>query len=243
MELTIAICDDDKAHVGVIKEYINRTNIGYDTQIIESYSGEEMLEIIKSTHIDIVFLDIEMKELNGIETGKKIRDLNEDAIIIFLTGYRDYALEAFQIESFQYIIKPITFEKFNVLMQKALIRLKEMRAYRNTNNAFSFKSRDGIVRLKYEHIYYFERQGKRIHVSTQMGNYDFLGTLKSIEKSLSKNMFLRCHQGFIVNTDKLLNVKDNKIMLLGVEQTIPIGRKHKKDVLNALEKRLFNCDR
>src|SRR5690606_8005881 len=131
--------------------------------------------------------------------------------IVFLTGYRDYAVEAFKIESYQYIIKPISFEEFNILMKKILIRLKEMSAYRNINNSFSFKTRDGIVRLKYKCIYYFERQGKRIHVFTQMGNYDFIGTLKSIEKALNKNMFLRCHQGFIVNTDKLLNVNDNQI--------------------------------
>lgn len=243
MKLNIAICDDDKAHVGIIKDYINKTNISYDTQIFEAYSGEEMLELIKNTHIDIIFLDIEMKELNGIETGKKIRETNEDTIIIFLTGYKDYALEAFQIESYQYIIKPITYEKFNILMQKILTRLKEINAYKNINNSFIFKAKDGIVRLKYKWIYYFEGQGKRVYVSSEVGNYDFIGTLKSVEISLNKNMFLRCHRGFIINTDRLLNVKDNQIMLFDVEQLIPIGRKYKKDVLNVLEKKLFECNR
>lgn len=243
MKLNIAICDDDKAHVGIIREYINRINIGYDIQIFEAYSGEEMLELIKSTHIDLIFLDIEMKELNGIEVGKKIREINEDTIIVFLTGYRDYALEAFQIESYQYIIKPITFENFNILMQKILIRLKEMSAYRYVNDVFTFKTRDEIVSLKYKCIYYFERQGKRIHVSSQVGDYDFIGTLKSIDDFLNPNIFMRCHQGYIVNTDKLLNVKDNQIILHGVEKAIPISRRYKKNVLNALEKRLFDCDR
>lgn len=240
MELTIAICDDDKTHVGIVKEYIKRTSMDYDIRIFEAYSGEEMLDLIKNTHIDVIFLDIEMKELNGIETGKKIRELSAETIIIFLTGYRDYALEAFQIESYQYIIKPITYENFSILMQKILMRLKEMSAYRNYNSVFTFKTGDEIVRLKYKDIYYFERKGKRIHVLTQVGSYDFIGTLKSIEKSLAKNMFLRCHQGYIVNTDRVLSVKDNQIMLLGAEQAIPIGRKYKKDVLNLLEKRLFN---
>ncbi len=240
MELNIAICDDDKAHVDIIKEYINRININCAPEIIEAYSGEELLELIKGRHIDVVFLDIEMKELNGIETGTKIREFSEDTIIVFLTGYRNYALEAFQIESFQYIIKPIIYEKFNILMQKILIRLKEIKAYSNINKAFSFKTKQEIVCLKYEDIYYFERQGKKIYVSTQTGNYEFTGTLKSTMESLDENIFLRCHQGFIVNIDKLLNINSNEIILRGIEEIVPISRKYRQDVLDALEKRLFN---
>ncbi|WP_352418348.1 LytTR family DNA-binding domain-containing protein [Proteiniborus sp.] len=239
MELTIAICDDDKTHVEIIKEYINRTTIDYEPKIIEAYSGEELLELTKNMHIDVIFLDIEMKQLNGIETGKRIREMYEDTMIIFLTGYKNYALEAFQLESFQYIIKPITYEKFCDLIQKICTRFKEKEAYSSINKTFSFKIKEGIVRLKYEDIYYFERQGKKIYVSTQVGNYEFVDTLKSIEESLDKNIFLRCHQGFIVNIDKLSNIKDNQLMLSGIEQSIPISRKYKKDILYALEKKLF----
>lgn len=240
MELTIAICDDDKNHVDIIREYINRIDIDCDFEIIEAYSGEELLKLTKDKHIDIIFLDIEMKELNGIETGKKVRKMYEKTVIVFLTGYSNYALEAFQIDSFQYIVKPITFEEFNTLMQKIVIRLKEIKAYSNKNRIFSFKTRQGIVCLKYQDIYYFERQGKKIYVSTQLSSYKFTGTLKSIMKYLDKNIFLRCHQGFIVNIDKFLNINNDAIILRDLEQTIPISRRYRQDVLNALEKKLFD---
>ncbi|WIV11588.1 LytTR family DNA-binding domain-containing protein [Proteiniborus sp. MB09-C3] len=239
MDLIIAICDDDKTHVDIIKEYINRIDIDYDVKIIEAYSGEELLELIKDKHMDIIFLDIEMRELNGIETGKKIRERYEDTIIVFLTGYKSYALEAFQIESFQYIIKPITYENFRILMQKIYLRLKEIRAYNNMNKTFSYRTRQGIVSLKYEDIYYFERQGKKTYILTQVGKYEFSGTIKSIMESLDKNIFLRCHQGFVVNTEKFLNINNNEMVLRGIEQAIPIGRKYRQDVLKALEKKLF----
>lgn len=240
MELTIAICDDDKTHVDIIREYISRIDIDCDFKVIEAYSGEEVLELTKGNYLDIIFLDIEMKDLNGIETGKKIREQCEDTIIVYLTGFKDYALEAFQIESFQYIIKPITFDKFDTLMQKILVRLKEMKTYTDINKNLSIRTKQGIVYLKYQDIYYFERQGRKIYALARTGNYEFIDTLKSIMEHLDENIFLRCHQGFIVNIDKVLSISNNEIMLCNIGRTIPVSRKYRKDVLNALERKLFN---
>ncbi|MGF7057583.1 LytR/AlgR family response regulator transcription factor [Brassicibacter mesophilus] len=239
MKITIVICDDDKTHVDIIKEYIHRIDLNCDIRIIETYSGEEVQELLNENNIDIAFLDIEMRGLNGIEVGKKIRYTYEKAIIVFLTGYKHYALDAFQIDSFQYIIKPITFEKFHILMEKILVRWNEIKAYENKDKVFSIKTKQGIIYLKYQDIYFFERKGKKIYVYSKSGTYEFVDSLKSIMSRLETSTFLRCHNGFIVNSDKILNIDKNEIIFNNIKQSIPISRKCKKDVLDALAKNIF----
>jgi len=130
MKLNIAICDDNINHLSVIEGYLEKFNSDTDIHIIKAHSGEELLDIVSDYSIDIAFLDIEMKELNGIEVGREIRTKFPESIIVFITGYRDYALEAFEIESFQYIIKPITCEKFYSVMEKIMLRLREKITYK-----------------------------------------------------------------------------------------------------------------
>lgn len=125
-------------------------------------------------------------------------------------------------------------------MQKILIRLKEIKTYRDINKTFSIRTKQEIVCLKYQDIYYFERRRKKIYALTRIGNYEFIDTLKSIMERIDENKFLRCHQGFIVNIDKILSISNKEIMLCDTGQAIPISRKYKKDVLNALKKKLFD---
>jgi len=107
MKLTIVVCDDEPAQVNIITSYIEKLDINYKLEILGVLSGEELLDKIEERKIDIAFLDIEMAGIDGINLGRRIREKYRDCIIIFITGFKDHALKAFDIDAFNYILKPI----------------------------------------------------------------------------------------------------------------------------------------
>lgn len=240
MKLNIAICDDDSIHVDLIKSYINSMDIPYEVNYILAYSGEELLENIEEISIDIVFLDIEMKDLDGIQTGRRIRQKYKDAIIVYLTGYRDYSLEAFEIESFQYLIKPIIGEKFKRVMERILIRFKEIKAYKEKVKIFSVQTKDKLIKLKYDDIYYFEKYFRKIKVHTLNQTTEFYGSMKDVLDEIDTSYFVRCHQSYVVNRNKIKGINGNILALSGKgEWHIPISRTYKQDVVDVFYENLF----
>ncbi|SNT22809.1 two component transcriptional regulator, LytTR family [Anaerovirgula multivorans] len=242
MKLHIAICDDCPNHLNIIVKYLedfNRNNRDYDIYLIKACSGEELLEKIKKESIDIVFLDIEMEGLNGIQVGNELRVKLPKAVIVFITGFKDYALEAFEIQAFQYMIKPITPQKFHALMKKILTRFKERLAYEEKNNIFFIRTKQQTLKIRYDEIYYFERQGKKILVETDKGSFQFLDTLQKIIIGLKSKSFIRCHHGFIANVDKIFAIENDFILFREINQKIPVSRRYKEEVLDALSKNLF----
>ncbi|ABR46844.1 two component transcriptional regulator, LytTR family [Alkaliphilus metalliredigens QYMF] len=239
MKLNIAICDDDTYHVESIKEFLCQLTKEHDTVIIEAYSGEELLDKAQNKSINIAFLDIDMAGMNGIEVGKEIRKMFPEAIIVFLTGYKHYALEAFNLESFQYIIKPITHSKFQSLVEKIMIRLKEKESYKEQSRYFIIKNQKDVIKLEHNKIYFFERQGKKVLVFSDQGSYEFRDTLKSVLISLDNALFVRCHHGFIVNTQKILKVQGDMIMFNDIDKNIPISRRYKPLILEHLQNNIF----
>lgn len=240
MKLNIAICDDDSIHVDLIKSYINSMDIPYKVNYILAYSGEELLENIKEISIDIVFLDIEMKDLDGIQTGRRIRQKYKDAIIVYLTGYRDYTLEAFEIESFQYLIKPIIEEKFKRVMDRILIRFKEIKAYKEKVKIFSAQTKEKLIKLKYDDIYYFEKYFRKIKIHTLDQTIEFYGCMKNLLYEIDTSYFVRCHQSYVVNRNKIKGINRNILALSEKEEWyIPISRTYRQDVVDVFYENLF----
>lgn len=242
MRLHIAICDDYLNHLDIMVKYLedfNRSNRDYDIHLTKACSGEELLKKINKESIDIVFLDIEMEGLNGIQVGNELRTKFPKAIIVFITGFKGYALEAFEIQTFQYMIKPINSQKFHALMEKILTRFKERLAYEEKSNIFFIRTKEQTHKVRYDEIYYFERQGKKILIETDKGSFPFVDTLQKIMKELKSKSFIRCHHGFIVNIDKIFAIENDCILFKEVNQKIPISRRYKGEVLDALSKNIF----
>ncbi|QUH24716.1 LytR/AlgR family response regulator transcription factor [Serpentinicella alkaliphila] len=240
MYLTIAICDDDHVQVDLIYKYILKSPIKrYDKEIIKTYEGEKLLEIIRCKKIDIIFLDIEMKGMNGIEVAREIRKINDEIVIIFLTGYKGYALDAFSVKSLDYVIKPIYEDEFNITLDKALRRVDESRAYKGKNDYFVVRNKDEIIRLKYDEIFFFEKQQRKIKIYSHKGNFMFNGTIRDLECQLEDVCFLQCHQGYLVNMNKLFLFRKDEIFFRDIEKTVPVSRRYKKSVVMQLEKQLI----
>ncbi|MBU5676257.1 LytTR family DNA-binding domain-containing protein [Alkaliphilus sp. MSJ-5] len=240
MILNIGICDDDSVHVDLIKSYIHCIDMPYKVNYILAYSGEELLEKIKGYVIDVVFLDIEMKDLDGIQTGRKIREKDKDAVIVYLTGYRKYALEAFEIESFNYLIKPIIKEKFIRVMEKILLRLEERQALQEKKKTFPIQTKDKLIQLQYDDIYYFEKHFRKIKIYTLNETIEFYGSMKDLLEKIDFKYFVRCHQSYIVNKRKIREIRENTIVLKEKDEwNIPISRTYKKETIDSFCEILF----
>lgn len=198
-------------------------------------SGEELCDKYGESKFDVIFLDIVMKGLNGIEVGKRIREIDDRVILVYLTGFADFALEAFELNSFHYLIKPITKNSFNNLFEKILVRLEEIRALENKNKVLSFKTKDCIFQVRYEEIYYLEKNGRKIILYTEDNAYDFYGSLKKLLLELPQDIFLQCHQGYAVNMTKVREMEVDEIQFIKIKNKVPVSRRYKCKVTDRLK--------
>lgn len=238
---TIGICDDEPIQVKLLTEYVQELCLKneIDVKIVQACSGEELVELAKTQELDIVFLDIEMGGIDGLQTGRIIREKLQDAVIIFITGYRDYALESYEIKAFNYIIKPLTRNKFIKVFTDAKKHVDDLRFIEENEKRYNIKHRDGMVSLRYSDIYYLEKDGKNINVCSQQGCYTYRATLKEVLKNIDSEDFIQCHQGYIVNMNKITNRRENALIFDGIDTDIPIGKTYRKAVIDAIERRLL----
>ncbi|MDE6182655.1 MAG: LytTR family DNA-binding domain-containing protein, partial [Eubacteriales bacterium] len=183
--LKIAICDDDDNTCSRIEdiliEFFKEQGILFEIDIFNS--GESIYKKLKNKCIfDIIFLDIEMKELNGIELGKEIRDFfqNETTKIIYISSYEEYCMDLFKVRPFDFIIKPFKKEDL-ILTLKRVINLINI-----THEIFTYKKGHTLNKEIIKNIIYFESQGKEIKMVTIDKQILFYGSLKDIFEQLKK---------------------------------------------------------
>ncbi len=160
MGLNIAICDDEKVIREQIKGTGRKRNAGRMCRIIRD--GDALLAAGKQ--FDIVFLDIQMEGTDGIETAKRLRQRDEDTILIFITGIREYVFEAFDVAAFHYLLKPIEEEKFREVFRRAGRELEKRKSKRR--ETVFIKTRNRSFSLEKDSILYIESRGKKVEIHT-----------------------------------------------------------------------------
>ena len=240
--MKIAICDDERKQIDIIKGYLEDAFSDVGFTVFEAQSGEDLIELTEGERFDLIFLDIEMKELNGIQTGNVMRERNPDAIIAFVTGFKDYALQAYKIRAFDYIIKPLTQKKFDSFIRDVKKRFVEIRLRREKNSKLLVKSRSVTAEVPFSEIVYFEKSGHQIIVHKTNGdNVAYYDSFKELRKIVGDEMFVQCHQGYIVNLDQIASYRDKVISLRGdYYHDIPVSKAYIKPVKAAIERRLFD---
>ena len=205
--MKIAICDDSLRDREGLRDILLSTELGNDCDYSLFSSGEALLTALESSFFDIIFLDVDMPELNGIDTGKLIRQKRENVIIIFLTSHPEFALHAFECEAFHYLLKPCDKEKLGEVMTRAASRIGLLHRYHVV------KTKNGSVRLSVSDIYYIECLDR--HVIYHMKDEDIITRAKLSEvcDALQDLGFCRVHQGFAVNMDKIKNIEKDSVIL------------------------------
>lgn len=197
--IKIAICDDENTIVNKIEQILLRIcrqrNIDVDIDIF--YSGTALeKEVVGGTRYDLIYMDIEMKNGNGIEAATNIRKVDENVMLIYVSAYDRYALELFRLDVFSFIKKPMVEEKFVGTFLEAYDRMVGRMVY------FTFRNRREEYKIPCRDILYFASIGRKISVIHRDGTIDeYYGKLSEVEEKVSggKIPFLRIHQSYLIN--------------------------------------------
>lgn len=218
--IKIAICDDNKADTFTIKSFLRdyfetiKVEFGIDC----FFSGEELVS--RGESYNIIFLDIEMGEMNGIAVGKVMKNIFLHTQIIYVTSYSSYWLDAFSIHAFQYIIKPI--KKENVI--SCVKDVLEYINYLNSKEIVSIDIDGNIIRFDSKEIYYFEFIDRKVKIVFK-DNVSYIRTsMKKIYDEVKEQNFGRPHSAFIVNFFHIRGIKGNEILMPN-NILIPISQK------------------
>lgn len=220
--MNIAICDDSPSICADISDLIRRRLP--DAKIFIFNTKESLLKA--SIDFDIFFLDV--KAVDGIEIAKIIRRRSEllnapKSILIFVTGYREYAAAAFDVNAFHYLIKPIDAEKFSKVLSQAVTEIKTVQSHAEK---FLLIKVDGAFKKIYlRDILYIESRNKKVAVHTTFEIFEIYGKMDAYEIALAENFF-RCHRCYIVNLEKISSYTADTIELTSGEKIFIAAKKY-----------------
>lgn len=187
------------------------------------------IPIMRKEEIDLVFLDIEMPEINGLQFLEKIPYLPR---VIFTTSKTEYAFEAFEYNATDFLKKPITYPRLKQAIEKAVEEQKAIDAFKAESKDIFIKKDGKLVRLSLNEIEYFENAGDYVLIKTKTAKHIIYSTLKSVEKKVKDARFFKVHRSFIVNLGMIKDIEENN-MLIG-KKVIPISRANKPLLLNRI---------
>lgn len=200
--LKCVIIDDEEMGRKLIENYIKKVDFLELTGSFENPLNS--MDLFKNEEIDVVFLDIQMPEIKGTDFAKLIPSNTK---IIFTTAYSDYALEGFEVNATDYLLKPFSFDRF----LKAVQKIKK--ADFSVLDSITVKSGYDLFKLKYEVITHIESDGEYAVFHTDTKKIMSLQSLKSLEKTLDSTVFIRVHRSFIVNKTKVTGLKSRDLFL------------------------------
>lgn len=241
--MRIGICDDERTHIDTLCLYL-RDAIENPFEIIAAEDGETLISLCKDKDMDLFFLDIEMEGISGIETGKILRKCYPDAVIVFITGHERFALDAFELRAYNYIIKPLTQERFDVFFKGIQKRLTEIFLRKRSHQTLRVQIKSQFLEFAYGEIVYFENSKHRIWIHTvKKEQYPFYGAFRDLRDTLDLEYFVQTHQAYIVNLDFVLSYGGDNLCLKREFGDIPVSKTYRKNVRMALSRRLFGSGR
>ena len=224
--MKIAICDDEIYFAGKLREilmqYLEERHIDFEIELFSS--GREFVELgVEMLQYQIIFLDINMKQMDGIETAKNVRAYTEESFVVFVTAYIDYSLEGYQVGASRYILKNNL--NFREQIYECMDAITKMKCFL-TRKIFRFQ--EGEKKIRIENILYIESKLHKLEFNILehgLATYTMYGTLNELENELEEYPFLRIHQSFLVNLKYIKCVTGYKVVLSnGQELTVPRAR-------------------
>ncbi len=224
--MKIAICDDCKADILNLRTLVLSHPKISENQIDIFLSSDKLISTMRHKKMyDIVFLDIDMPQINGIELGMKIKEIAPDTYIVFATNYSQYAIAAYDCEAFHYLLKPLVPQKVNKVLNSLI------NAHQKNHATYHFKTKSGFVNIPLKTLYYVECCKKHIIFHMKDRIIESPGKLSEVYSFLVNYDFCQVHQGYIVNMRKIINL--NKLNIyLDNNEVVPISQRKKADVLS-----------
>lgn len=244
------IVDDEFPARILLKEFIEKVpNLEL---VANCKSGLEALPLIQQGGVDLMFLDIQMPDITGLNFLKM---LPARPLVVFTTAYSDYAIESYQLDVLDYLLKPFSFDRFMQSVGKAMQRLAEIRSHAQPHQPAAeqhneqqdpnhgiliVKADHKILRIKIDSIIYIEGLREYVAIYTQgpdkIEKVITLESLRNLEETLPASLFMRIHKSYIVRIDKIKALYGAQLKIDGIEAYVPIGKSYK----DAVQQKLFN---
>lgn len=237
-KINCLVIDDEELARNLVENYINR--LSYLNIIAKCADPLEAMQVMQDQKIDLIFLDIQMPNLTGIEF---LKTLPHKPLIIFTTAYKEYALESYELDVVDYLLKPFRFERFLQAMNKVSQILKKNNApstalqveksdevEQSTKDYILVKSDFKVFRIFHDNILYIESMKEYVAFHTKDEQRTLsLGSLKKLEQDLPPSQFMRIHKSYIANTSMISALEGNMVHIKDVK--IPIGSSYKDAVM------------
>ena len=224
--MQIAVVDDEQEMRAQLGTYIGRfSEETKQTFTVSQFPSADALLREYRSKFDIIIFDIDMPGTNGMDAARRIRETDSRVTILFVTNMAQYAINGYEVEAVDYIIKPIGYYDFSMKFQKALRRVSVRQ-----DEHIVVESPEGPVRLSVGELQYVEIMGHYLVYHTAKQSVRVRGSMKDSEELLGRQRFCRCHKSYLVNLKHIVNLRPGEV-LVG-EKSIPLGRAY-KDALMA----------
>lgn len=221
------IVDDEKMARLAIRKHCEKVN--YLKVVGEYENAMDALEKLDQQDVDLIFLDIHLPEITGIDLVKNYSQL---PMIIFSTHHKDFALEAFEYNVVDYLLKPISFPRFLKAVQKAKQQHEATPSPGLANQEIFIKVDSRLVKLSINDILWVEAKGDYVLFKTDSKGHIVHSTLKNILKKLPTDKFAKVHRSYIVNLGKIIDIEDSTLVIK--DKVIPISRANKENLMGKL---------
>jgi len=240
--MNVLIVDDEPLALDVLETYIDKVP---DLKIIGKCTNAlEANELIRKEDIDLLFLDIQMPQITGIDF---LKTLSNPPMVIFTTAYSNYALEGFELNALDYLLKPISLDRFMKAVNKAQEQYDLTHSdssggspSASTSEDFFFVKADKkLVKVRYNDILYIEGLKDYVIIRLKEGRVITLQTMKSLEAKLPSKLFKRIHRSYIVGLDKINALVGNMVEVTekGQTKTLPVGKNYRDELLQLVNKK------
>ncbi len=231
--LRIGICDDEAGARDALRFGLEKVLREESEQIVYEFStGESAVRWLKKHpgEIDLLFLDVEMKGVNGMEAAAEIREFDKEISLVFVTGYEDYVFDGYKVNALDYVIKPAGTERLAEVLGRVRKRISDDR-----KRCFSFKNAEGTYRLSLSDISYFYSDRRKVNaVCTRGGegfSYSFYGKLDEVERDVGDG-FVRVHQRYLIRAGAVDRMEGAQVFV--GDAAIPVSRACRSAALAAL---------
>ncbi len=226
--IRIAMVEDEDASAEILSKHIDRYSAQSGERILctRFHNGIDFISDY-SFSFDIIFMDIKMPMMDGMTTAKKLRQIDRNVILIFVTNLKQYAIHGYEVNALDYVVKPLAYYDFEMKFIKAL---NYMREHQNASTLIDIE--DGKKKIMLEKLYYIKVQGRKLFFYTEEGCFETHGQLNVLEEQLRDKSFIRCDNSYLVNLRHVNEIHKNDL-LVG-NDVVPISRRKKSEVMEKI---------
>lgn len=222
-QIKIGLIDDDQEHLELMRSYLIRFGVEEDIRFsVEEYTnGLNFVEEYKGD-LDIIFLDIEMPHMDGLEAAHRIRLIDASVGIVFVTNMAQYAIKGYEVDAIDFVVKPVEYYVFAEKLKKAIRYTRK-----NAERELVVVTEDTVVKLRLSKIRYIEKSKNYLIYHTDNGDYKIRGTMAETEVELEKDGFSKCISGCLVNLKYVSKVEKDVVYVDNIR--LPLSRQRRKE--------------